>query len=320
MKAVRLHRLGSPEDALKIDDVAIPEIRDGHVLIKIAAAGVNFADVGRRIGIYPVPEFPTTLGLEGAGTVEAVGPGVRSFKVGDRVLAVAVPSTYAEYTLAPEHATFAVPENMSMEEAASIGVVFLTAWYCLVTGGKANAGESVLIHAAGSGCGVAAIQIARHLGLRILATAGSDSKLEKAKALGADVTINYRSSDFVRETMRQTGDQGVDIVLDGIGGAVLVESLHCLRSGGRLVTYGKAAGSEPAHLDPAMLWGRGLSIIGVSVGTSDRSAFNSVLELFRSGKLRPVVDKVYPLERAGEAHRYLEDRKVFGKVVLRVAG
>lgn len=318
MKAVRLHRVGSPEEALKIDDVVIPELREGHVLIKIEAAGFNFADVGFRTGIYPVANFPMTLGLEGAGTVEAVGPGVRSFKAGDRVLAIAVPSTHAEYALAPEQATFAVPENMSLEDAASIGVVFLTAWHCLVSAAKAQAGESVLIHAAGSGCGVAAIQIAKHLGLRVFTTASSDDKLEKAKALGADEVINYRTSDFVKEMMRLTGAQGVDIVLDGIGGETLVRSLLCMRGRGRLVTFGKAAGNEKAHLDPALLWGQTLSIIGVSVGTLDRSAFNDVLALFRLGKLKPVVDKVYPLEQAAEAHRYLEDRKVFGKVVLRV--
>ena len=318
MKAIRLHRVGSPEDALRIDDVAVPAPGDGQVLIKLAAAGVNFADVGRRMGIYPVAEFPTMLGLEGAGIIEAVGAGVRSFKVGDRVLAVAVPYSYAEYTLGSEQATFAMPENMSMEEAASVGIVFLTAWHCLVTAAKAKAGESVLVHAAGSGCGVAAIQIAKHLGLRVLTTASTDHKLEKAKALGADDVINYRSSDFVTETMRLTGDRGVDIVLDGIGGTTLVQSLRCMSFAGRLITYGKAGGSDKAQLDPAVLWGANATITGISVGTLDRSAFNDVLALFRSGKLKPVIDKVYPLEDAAEAHHYLQDRKVFGKVVLRV--
>jgi NADPH2:quinone reductase len=318
MKAVRLHRLGPPEEALRVDDVERPVPQAGQVLVKLSAAGVNFADVGRRLGIYPVPEFPAMMGLEGAGVVEAVGPGVRSFSAGDRFLAMAVPYSYSEYTVAPETATYRLPDGMSMEDGAAIGVVFLTSWHCLVTAAQAKAGESVLVHAAGSGCGTAAIQIAKHLGLRVLTTASSPEKLEKARSLGADDLIDYSSTDFVEEVQQLTGGEGVDIVLDGVGGSTLVRSLACLRRGGRLITYGKAAGNEPAELDPAALWGKQLSITGVSVGSGDRSVFNDVLKLFASGDLRPIVDKVFPFDLAGEAHRFLEDRRVFGKVVLTI--
>ncbi len=252
MRAARLHRIGSPEDAIKIDDVPIPEVRDGHVLIKVAAAGVNFADVGWRLGTYPVAKLPMILGLEAAGTVEAVGPGVRAFSVGDRVVTFAM-ETWAEYALGAEQTTFPVADQMSLEEAASIGVVFLTAWHCLITAGRAAAGESVLVHAAGSGCGVAAIQIAKHLGLRVLTTASSDEKLQKARALGADDLINYASTDFVAETKRLTEGRGVDLVLDGIGGETLLRSLQCMAFGGRSFRFGKAGGNENVQLDPTFL-------------------------------------------------------------------
>jgi NADPH2:quinone reductase len=258
-----------------------------------------------------------TLGLEAAGTVEAVGAGVRGFKPGDRVQTFAWEST-AEYALGTEQTTFPIPDSMTFEDAASIGVTFLTSWDCLVPAGRAKAGESVLVHAAGSGCGVAAIQIAKHLGLRVLTTASTDDKLQKAKALGADEVINYASSDFVAETMRLTGGQGVDLVLDGIGGDTLLRSLQCLRFAGRLISYGKAAGHEDIPFDPAVLWGKSLSIVGVSVAGFDRRPFRDLLDLFRDRKLKAVVDKVYTLEQAASAHHYLEHRKVFGKVVLKL--
>jgi len=316
MKAVRLLRVGSAEEALAVEDVPVPAPKTGEVLIKLAAAGVNFADVGRRTGIYPVQEFPSMLGLEGAGTVAALGPGVSAFMVGDRVMANQVPYSYAEYTVAPVEAVFPVPDTLTLEEAASVPVVFLTAWHCLVSAAKAKAGESVLVHAAGSGCGVAATQIAKHLGLRVIATAGSDAKLDKAKGLGADEGINYRTSSFPEETLRLTGGEGVDIVLDGIGGDTLERSLQCMRPWGRLVTYGKAGGNRKADLDPFVLWVRHLSIIGMILHGYGRSASEEVFALFQTGRLRPVVDRRYPLEQAAEAHRYVEDRQVFGKVVL----
>jgi NADPH:quinone reductase len=316
MKAVRLLRVGSAQEALAIEDVPLPAPKTGEVLIKLAAASVNFADVGRRTGIYPVQEFPSMLGLEGAGYVATLGPGVTAFKVGDRVMASPVPYSYAEYTVARVEAVFAVPGTLTLEEAASIPVVFATAWHCLVSAAKAKAGESVLVHAAGSGCGVAAIQIAKHLGLRVLATAGTDAKLEKAKALGADEGINYRTSTFKEETLRLTGGEGVDIVLDGIGGETLVSSLECMRPLGRLVTYGKAGGNRKVELDPFVLWVKHLSIIGMALFGYPRSASEELFALFQTGRLRPVIDRTYPLEQAAEAHRYVEERQVFGKVVL----
>jgi len=318
MKAIRLLRVGSAEEALAVEDVPIPAPKPGEVLIKLAAAGVNFADVGRRTGIYPVPEFPAMLGLEGAGYVVTLGPGVTAFKVGDRVMANPVPYSYAEYTVARVEAVFPVPGTLTLEEAASIPVVFATAWHCLVSAAKAKAGESVLVHAAGSGCGVAAIQIAKHLGLRVLATAGTDAKLEKAQALGADEGINYRTSSFKEETLRLTDGEGVDIVLDGIGGETLMQSVECLRLRGRLVTYGKAGGNRKVELDPFVLWGKHLSVIGMALFGYPRSASEDLFALFQTGRLRPIIDRTYPLEQAAQAHHYLEERRVFGKVVLTI--
>ena len=319
MKAVRFHEIGAP-DVLRVDDVPAPTPGEGQVLIRLEAAGVNFADIGRRSGLYGGGGLPGTLGLEGAGVVEAAGAGVTAFKPGERVLALTMPSgSYAEYGLAPADAVFPVPPSLSMEEAASIGVTFLTAWHGLVTAAKAKSGETVLVQAAGSGCGVAAIQLAKALGLRVITTASSDEKLAKARALGADETINYVTSDFVAEVKRLTAENGVDIVFDGVGGDVFERGIACLRMGGRLITYGMSSGHEHPSINPQDLWSNNIAIIGISVGSLGRDAFREVLKLMAQGKVKPVIDRVFPLAEAAEAHRYIESRKVFGKVVLKIS-
>lgn len=318
MKAVRFHAIGAP-DVLRVDEIPVPMPGEGQVLIRLEAAGVNFADIGRRTGLYGGGAgLPGTLGLEGAGVVEAAGAGVTAFKPGEQVLALSMPGgSYAQYGLAPADAVFPVPLSLSMEEAASIGVTFLTAWHGLVTAAKARSGETVLVQAAGSGCGVAAIQLGKALGLRVITTASSDEKLAKAQALGADETINYVASDFVAEVKRLTADKGVDIVFDGVGGDVFERSIACLGMGGRLITYGMSSGHAHPAINPQDLWFNNIAIIGISVGSLGRGTFREVLNLMAQGKVKPVVDRVFPLADAAEAHRCIESRKVFGKVVLK---
>lgn len=318
MKAVRYHEVGPPE-VLRIDDVPTPEPGEGQVLIKLDAAGVNFADVGRRSGRYPeTPPLPAIPGLEGAGTVAALGPGVTSVREGERVLAFGLPYSYSEYAIARPESVFPVPPNITTEEAAAIGTTFFTAWNAVTIGAAGRAGETVVIHAAGSGCGVAATQIAKHVGMRVIATASTDEKLQKAKALGADDLVNYASHDFVAEVMRLTDGQGADAVLDGVGGDTLLRSLECLRTGGKLVTYGASSGERSPQIDVFRLWLRNLSLVGVSTRMNGYAAFPTVLEMIAAGKLKPVIDRVFPLAEAAAAHRHLEERRVFGKVVLSI--
>jgi NADPH2:quinone reductase len=314
MRAVRAQQAGRPE-VLQLIDVAKPSPARGEVLIKIKAAGVNYADIGMRSGLY-ARSFPTPLGLEAAGVIEDVGEQVSASRIGEHVLAYSLVGAYAEYAVTSADLAFRYPASLAAEAAACTGVTYMTAYHCLVTHGHTKSGDWLLIHAAGSGTGVAATQIARHLGAHIIATVGSDEKLAKAKAQGAHEVFNYHDQDFVVETLRITGGRGVDIVLDGIGGDTLRKSIDCLAPNGRVVNYGKTSQNETT-IDPISLWSKNLTIKGVSVQQNSRDELRDVLSLIEAGVLTPVIDRVYPLEDAATAHRYLAGRRSFGKVVLR---
>ena len=264
--------------------------------------------------------FPVIPGLEGAGVVEALGEGLTAPQPGTRVLAFGVPYSYSEYFLAHHDRVFAIPDNMTMEQAATIGITFMTAWHGLGTQAELQKDESVLIQAVGSGCGVAALQIAKHRGARVIATASTDEKLQKAMALGADDVINYATADFVAEVMRLTASRGVDVIFDGVGGETFQRGIGCLAPDGRMVSYGISSGQSSIQMNLPDLWGRAISLMGVSVATRSREPFFQVLALMQEGKLKPVVDKVFPLfSQASAAHQHLDERKVFGKVALTVA-
>ncbi len=318
MKAIRFHEIGKA-DVLRIDDVPTPMPKPGEVLIKTAYAGVNFADIGFRDGKLKVQSLPFCPGLEGSGTVDAIGAGVTTCKPGDSVLAFKLRGSYAEYFIAQQDAVFAVPGGMKMEEAATVGQIFMTAWSSLAIRGKLQRGQTALIHSAGNGVGIAAVQIAKHLGAKVIATASSPAKLQLAKSFGADELINYAQVDFAPETMRLTNNRGVDLTLDGVGGESVAKGIKCLADEGRMVLLGFSSGDPWVHFHVLDLV-RGLSILFGSAGLFQlpRSEYAKVIDLFKTGAFKPVPVTVFPMTEAAAAHRYLEERKGVGKIAIKI--
>lgn len=330
MKAVRIHAFGGPEQ-LHYEEAPEPALPDNHVLIQVAAAAVNHADLSRRKGSYlgrlegaggQVP-LPAILGLEVAGTVVRTGPAVSGFRAGDRVLAWHVSGGYAEYTTAPALSVCLLPEGLSFEQGAGMPNAFLTADHILRHCAKLQEGESVLVQAAASGVGTIAVQLAKHLGARVLATASTEEKLQRLRALGADVLINYSQVDFVSAARQATEQRGVEVVLECVGGEVLTKSLLCLAPLGRLVIYGRVSGSLP-FLDTDYIATRNLTVVGAHRAMppwkgpmqQKQDSLQALLRLVQEGKIRPVNDRSFPLAEAAAAHEYLADRRTIGKVVL----
>jgi NADPH2:quinone reductase len=321
MEAVEVTEYGQ-SDSLNVVDRAKPTPNEGEVRIDIKAVGINFADIMQRRGNYvggPTP--PYIPGFEAAGTIDAIGPGVDR-KEGERVVAQLGQGAYAEYTTAPEPALFDIPESISFEEAAGFPVQFLTAHNCLFERGDLEEGESVLIHAAAGGVGSAAVQLAREANAEIYATASTVSKLNLAERLGADQTINYTEVDFSEEVNALTNGEGVDLVLDAVGGETTTRSLECLSHFGRLVAYGAASG-DPGEVETTSLLFNNFSILGYSLGQMIRRDPQRVLQAvpelesgLRNGTLEVIVGHTFPLKDAAEAHEFVEERKSQGKVVL----
>lgn len=321
MKAIRMHTLGGPE-VLRYEEVPAPQVGEGQMLIKVAAAGVNYADLSRRKGTYArqIP-LPFILGSEVAGTIVQVGPGVDGFKAGDRVMAWPGRGGYAEYVAAPAVSVYAIPSTLSFEQAAGMPVVFLTAYHLLKTCAHVRPGETVLVQAAASGVGTIAVQLAKLWGARVIATASTDDKLKRVQELGADILINYRECDFAAEVRTLTDQRGVEIVLECVGGEVLTKSLTCLAPMGRLIIYGRASGTLPM-LDPAQILTHNIAVIGLHLGMPPwrpemhRDPMQELLGLVQAGQVKPIVDRAFPLTDAAAAHQYLADRRTMGKVVL----
>jgi NADPH:quinone reductase-like Zn-dependent oxidoreductase len=344
MKAICFASFG-PADVLRLENVPAPALRPHEVLLEMKAAALNHLDLwvrsGERERSIPLPHIP---GSDGAGIVAECGESVTGLKKGDRVLVSPGLScgtcqwclsgrdnlcrsyrvlgtkengTYAEYLALPAQNVIHVPEGLSDEEAAAIPLVFLTAWHMLVTLARIQPGETVLIHGAGSGVGSAAIQIAKLWGARIITTAGSDEKLQKARALGAGEAINYTAHDFAEEVNRLTDKRGADVVFEHTGADVFEKSIRVLTKGGRLVTCGATA-DYLTKLDIRYVYSRHQTIFGSWMG--GKSELIEVLKFFggASPRLIPVVDSVFPLHKAAEAHRRMEERKNFGKIVLKI--
>ena len=320
MKAVRIHRFGGPEVLACEEEVPRPTADVGQVLIKVAGAGVNFADLARRTGNYPGPELPATLGLEASGTIEEVGTGVTGLRAGEKVIARAA-GGQAEYVVAESSRVFRCPSGIDLLHAAGIPVIFLTAYHLLKTRARLQPGETVLVQAGASGVGTAAIQLAKLWGARVIATASTQDKLELARSLGSDITINYVTNDFEEEVQTITGGAGVQVVLECVGGEVLEKSLRCVAQYGRLVMYGNASG-KPASLRPADIYPANRGILGFSIGRSPdgvldhQMAMGVMLPLIESGRLRLVVDRILPMSQVAEAHAHLANRGTRGKVIL----
>src|SRR5438309_4334883 len=342
MNAIIFHQHGAPE-VLKYKDAPEPSIRPNEVIVRVKACALNHLDLWVRRGIAGVPiPLPHIPGSDVSGEIVQIGADVTVARVGQKVvlapgvtcgkctacisgqdnrcrqftnLGYLIDGGCAELVHAPEVNCLPYPENLSFEEAASVPLVFQTAWHMLVARAELVPGEDVLILGAGSGVGTAAIQIAKFFGARVIATAGSDEKLAKAKSLGADEVINHKSQKIGAEVRRLTGKRGVDIVFEHVGTATWDDSFASLAPSGRLVTCGATTGYD-AKVDLRFLFSRQLSLLGSYMGT--KSELHTVMKLVTAGHLRPIVDRVFPLAEAAAAHAYLESSSQFGKVVLAV--
>jgi NADPH:quinone reductase-like Zn-dependent oxidoreductase len=342
MQAMTLRTHGGPE-VLHLEEIPRPEPGPGEVRVKVAAVAMNHIDLWvRRGGPAFHVEYPHRLGADIVGTVDALGPGVDDLEVGARavvqpgvscgrcpqciggddnlcrryrILGENAQGGYGEHLVVPRVNVAPYPTNLGWVEAAAAILPFLTAWQMVVRKAQVAPGQTVLVHGGGSGVGVAAIQIARLHGAKVITTVGSDGKLGPAKALGADEVINYRTTDFGAAVRTLTGKRGVDVVLDHVGGDVLAASIRAVRVGGRVVTCGATAGFTPT-IDLRHIFFRQVELLGSTMGR--KADLLAVLDHLAAGRLRPVVHAVLPLAAAAEGHRILEDRAVFGKVVLAV--
>jgi NADPH2:quinone reductase len=325
MKAVVIEGKGGPE-VLQLRDVAMPRPGAHEVLIKVAAAGVNRPDVLQRQGNYPPPKGHSELpGLEVSGSVAALGEGVEGLAIGDAVLALVPGGGYADYTIAPAVCCIKKPDAMSFVEAAAIPETFFTVWHNVFERGQLKAGEKFLVHGGTGGIGVTAIQLAKAFGAYVMTTVGSDEKCDAARALGADVAINYRTQDFSDVVRQETGKRGVDVILDMVGGDYIDKNIRALADDGHLVNIAFQKGST-ATIDFMRVMLKRLTITGstLRIRSNDvkariaRAIEAQVLPLVVSGKIKVPIDGTYPLAQAGEAHARMESSAHIGKIVLTV--
>jgi NADPH2:quinone reductase len=327
LKAVVINAYGT-SDVLAVENVAIPVVGPGQVLLKVEAVSVNYADiVRRRNDPYPIPTpLPAILGGEVAGTIEAVGEGVTKFRGGEVVFALLSGGGggYAQFAVADENMAIQLPPGFDLDVACTLVVAGVTAYQALKDAGQLNAGESVFIPGAAGGVGSYAIQLARHFGAGIIiGGASTPGRREEVLKRGATHMVDYTSEDWPNEVKRLTGGTGADLVLDMAGGKVFGQSLEALAPFGRLVVYGTAS-RERSTLVPQALMARNQTVTGYYVAhwfaarpKQSLEAFNSLVELIKSGKLDVAVAKVLPLSGAAEAHRTMEGRQATGKLVLK---
>src|SRR5437868_9380591 len=341
MKAVRFHEFGGPE-VLRYEDVPVPKPGPEEVLVGLRAAALNHLDRFVRTGGVPKTPLPRVGGAVGAGVVLENGPGAGAFGVGMRVffdpglsdgicdfcargehslcdrweiLGEHRDGTFAQAVVVPEVNLRTIPEGLAFEDAAAFPLVFLTAWRMVVSKARVRPGESVLILGIGGGVAQAALQIAKGAGARVFVTSGSDEKLNRARELGADVTINHKTSDFSKEAWGLTGKRGVDVVIDDVGQATWAGSIRALARGGRLVTCGSTSGPKPDE-DLRRIFTKQITIYGSTMGT--RHDWEQLTRLLAAGRLRPLVDRTFPLEQAAAAQERMERGEQFGKLVLTI--
>ena len=325
-QAVAIVGKGGPE-VLTLQDIAVAEAGPGQVLIKVAAAGVNRPDIMQRQGVYPAPKGHSAIpGLEVAGHVAALGPGVNNFKIGDAVMALVNGGGYAGLTIAEEVATLAIPAGMSMIEAAAIPETFFTVWHNVFERGALKNGEWFLVHGGTSGIGVTAIQLAKAFGARVIATAGSPSKCEACRALGADIAIDYTAQDFADVIKTTTEGRGVDVILDMVGGDYIERNIKCLADDGRLVNIAYQKGSS-AQIDFMRVMLKRLTITGSTLrvrtnavkGGIAQAVAKNAFPLISTGKVKVLIDSTFPLRDAAAAHARMESSQHIGKIILTVA-
>jgi NADPH:quinone reductase-like Zn-dependent oxidoreductase len=338
MKAVRIHEFGGPE-VLRYEDVPDPQPRKDQVLIRVKACALNHLDIWVRKGL-PGVNLPHILGSDIAGEIISVGEYVTGFKPGQRVLLApmhfcnhcakcvaglqnqcreftvlgnGVDGGYCALIAVPAVNVIPIPDSLDFDQAASVPLVFLTAWHMLVGRAGIRLGQTVLVLGAGSGVGIAAIQIAKLFHARVITTAGDEKKLEKGRALGADYGINHYQQKISQEVRKITNKEGVDIVVEHVGAATWEESMKSLKPGGTIVTCGATTGHNAAF-DLRFLFSRQLNFLGSYMGTMGE--LHDVLSHVFAGRVKPVVDRAFPLRDARAAHEYMEASQMFGKVVL----
>jgi NADPH:quinone reductase-like Zn-dependent oxidoreductase len=335
MRALVLTKHGPPDEALAVQERPDPPVGPGQVRIRVHAAGLNFADVLARVGLYPdAPKPPAVMGYEAAGEVESVGPGADGFQPGQRVVAGTRFNGFAELVTADVSNVFPIPDHLSFEEAAAVPVVFGTAYAAVVLLSAVRPGETVLVHAAAGGVGIAAVQIARDRGAEVIGTA-SAAKHDAVREQGAAHVIDYRSQDVRAEVNRLTGGRGVDVVLEALGS--FRDSYKLLRPGGRMVMYGasqlltgdkrnivktlRAVATMP-RFSAIKLMNDNRSVMGLNLlhWWDERGSLEELIgplnDLLDRGVIKPVVAEAFPFDRAADAHRYIQERKNVGKVVL----
>lgn len=321
MKAIRINETGGPE-VMHLEEIEKPTPKAGEVLIRIAAAGINYADLAQRQGAYLTrTRTPMTIGFEIAGTVEALGDGVSSPQVGSRVVALTA-GGYAEYTTALANTVIPIPNNLDFASAAAFPVQGITAYQLLHESTRLQSGESVLVHAAAGGVGTLAIQLAKLMGAKtVVGTASSDKKLALVRELGADAAINYTEDTWADQVKQATNGNGPDVILEMVGGDIAEKSLQILAPFGRMVVYG-AAGGQGVQFSGIQLMYKNQSIVGywltswMSRPDKTAEAAQALMQYLASGQLRIIVGSTFPLESAADAHKAIAERKTTGKVVL----
>jgi NADPH2:quinone reductase len=327
MRAIVIREPGGPE-VLELREVPTPEPSRGEVRVRIHATAVNRADLLQRLGMYPAPPgSPRDIpGIEIAGEVDAAGENVTEWKPGDRVFGIVGGGGYAEAIAVPARTLARIPDGMSYVDAGAVPEAFLTAWDGMVDQGGLAAGETVLIHAAGSGVGTAAVQIARAIGARSIGTARTSAKLDRARELGLDEGIVVDgSASFADEVRARTGGRGVDVVVELVGGAYVAQDLACMAHKGRIVVIGTMGGVR-VDFDLAVLMRKRVEVRGTMLRSrpleekilTALALDRHLAPLFARGALKPIVDRVFPLRDAAEAHRAMQSNETFGKVVLTV--
>lgn len=338
MRQIWVPKAGPPE-VLEIREASDPEPAKGEVRIRVEASGINFADIMGRLGLYPdLPKMPVVVGYEVGGRVDAVGEGVAEHWLGQDVLALTRFGGYTDCLCVPEVTVAPRPDGMSAEVGAALPVNYLTAYQLIVVMGGLRAGETMLVHSAGGGVGIAAIQIARHLGARVIGTA-SAAKHGFLKGLGVDQCIDYTREDFEARVKDLTAGRGVELILDAVGGDSFKKSYRSLAPTGRLGMFGMSAAATGKtrsvasllravaqtpwlQFTPVSLMNENKGVFGVNLGhlwgelDRVRSWLDALLELYREGVVAPIVDRSFAFEEAAAAHHYIQDRKNLGKVVL----
>ncbi|MFD1426895.1 NAD(P)H-quinone oxidoreductase [Kroppenstedtia sanguinis] len=326
MRAVIVNQPGGPEQ-LELGEAPLPRPAEDELLVRVQATALNRADLMQREGNYPPPPGASPiLGLEMAGVVEEVGAKCRDWKVGDRVFGLLPGGGYAEYAVIPAQMALPVPERLNMVEAAAIAEVFLTAYQALFWLGDLQKKDRVLIHAGASGVGTAAIQLAKSHGATVFTTAGSEEKLEACLSLGADLALNYKEGPFAPAVQEVTGREGVQLILDFVGASYWEQNVDCLGMDGKLILISTLGGTRPEKFSLGPILAKRLQVMGTTLRSRSldykkrltRNFSEMALPLFEEGRLQPILDRVFPWDEVREAHRYMEENRNIGKIVLQV--